>query len=115
MRAHKVWFLVGLLIVAAAGPVCAQEAAWLERARPEIERVLGYPLPRVRIEEAGTPVDGDVERHLRMRFPHLDAAAFPAALADALAVNARAELAHCEDGVLRISADNAGRMASWHA
>src|SRR5262249_9016219 len=100
--ALAIWALFG---VAGTAPAQGADtlAPWLEKARPEIERILGYPSPAIRVEvgKREDPQNGDVEAHLRLKFPHLDKTTYPQALADALAVNEQAELARNVRGTIR--------------
>jgi hypothetical protein len=119
-RARSAVLAIGAVLCLCGG-ASGQDAdaltLWLEKVRPEIERVLGYPPPRVRVEIAARAESqsGDVEMHLRLRFPHLDKASYPPALADARAVNEQAELARVGKGTIRVYPEHAARMPRWHS
>jgi hypothetical protein len=113
--AFAIWAALSL-----SGSVPAQDAdtltPWLNKVRPEIERLLGYraPLMRVEIGKREVTRSVEVETHLRLKFPHLDKTSYPPALADALAVNDQADLARVSKGTLRVYPENAARMPRWH-
>jgi hypothetical protein len=79
----------------------AQESAWLERARPQLEKVLGYSLPEAPVFQWAAPgelADPGVLAHLRWRFPHLRGELFARAAKDAQTVSDSATLARLIEG-----------------
>ncbi len=93
---------------------------WMIKVRPEVEKALGHALPRLpQVEMAGRntdPESGDIEAHVRLRFPHLHKQDFYRAMQDALDVCRQAVVArHVEGtGTLVVFTDHHVHMPRWH-
>jgi hypothetical protein len=99
-------------------PDVAALASWLRQVQPDLEKALGYPLPKLPRLQFGTlreAADPDTAAHLRWRFPHLKDAALARALEDARTVNNSATLARLLDGtnVIFVRPDNQRQIAGW--
>ncbi|MBM4070764.1 MAG: hypothetical protein FJ271_17690 [Planctomycetes bacterium] len=110
----------------AAQPVFAQSAgetdlaAWLRQVRPEIEKVLGQPLPAVpqcqpaSAEQFRLARDADLNAHLLWRFPNLETRG--RAVEDAQATANVAAIARLVEGtdVILVRPDNTKIIAGWN-
>jgi hypothetical protein len=99
----------------------AAVAGWMGRVRPELEKALGYPLPKLpKYQFASAALlrrlpDPCAADYLHWRFPHLQEEALARALEDAEAVSASATLARLAEGsdVILVRPKNRGVIAGW--
>jgi hypothetical protein len=109
-----------------AGDVCAQErssetaalSAWIEQIRPELEKTLGYSLPKLPLLESASlarQADPDVAACVKWRWPHLKNDALDRAIRDANAVSDSAALTRLVDGtnVILIRSENQRSITGW--
>jgi len=76
-------------------------SAWIEQVRPELEKALGYSLPKLPLIQSANlsrQADPDVAACVRWRWPHLKDDALARALEDAQAVTASASVARLVEG-----------------
>ena len=92
---------------------------WLEQVRPELEKALGYPLPklpRIAVDSVARQSDPDVAACVQWRWPHLKDDALARALQDAQAMMASAAVANPVEGtnVILIQPENQKQIAGWN-
>jgi len=92
---------------------------WFQQTRPELEKILGYTLPKAPHFEPRSLrefSDPNITAYLRWRFPHLQGDALARAAADARAVSDSVTPASLIEGtnIVLIRSDNQNQIACWN-